>query len=338
MGEVYQPAVDKLQFSSSKKYGGVSFHDDETYLLGAPEVLLDDDYDKYSKVIDQYSSKGCRVLLLALYDGLLEDEHLTAGLMPLALILLTNRVREEAPETFKYFSNQGVTIKVISGDNPITVSEVARRAEIENAQEYIDARTLDTDEKIADAALRYTVFGRVTPEQKRKLIRAMKKAGHTVAMTGDGVNDVLALKEADCAIAMASGSDVASQSSHIVLLDSNFASMPSVVLEGRRVINNIERAASLFLVKNIFSFLLALVSLFFALPYPVSPAQLSLVSTLTIGIPSFILAMEPNESLVSGRFITNIIYRALPAGITNLLLVLGILLFQIGFAIPNEET
>lgn len=336
-GEIHQEAVEKLPFSSAKKYGGVSFHTDETYLLGAPDILLGDAYDAYKEKIESYSKKGCRVLLLALYDGLLTDDALDGALLPLSLILLGNKIRPEAPDTFQYFADQNVEVKVISGDNPITVSEVSQRAKIANAERYVDARGLDTDEKLEAAATKYTVFGRVTPEQKRKLVTALKKANHTVAMTGDGVNDVLALKEADCGIAMASGSDVACRTSHIVLLDSNFGSMPWVVMEGRRVINNIERAASLFLVKNIFSFLLALVSLFFTLPYPVTPAQLSLVSTLTIGIPSFILAMEPNSNLISGRFLSNVIYRALPAALTNLFLVMGVLLFYIGFDINTDE-
>jgi cation-transporting ATPase E len=336
-GEVRQKAIKALPFSSARKYGGVSFHEDETYILGAPEIILGVEYPKYSEKIDYYSSRGCRVLLLALYDGDLEDQELSAEIMPLALILLANKIRPEAPETFKFFAKQGVEIKVISGDNPMTVSEVARRAGIKNAEKYVDARTLDSDKKLAAAATEYTVFGRVTPDQKRKLIKALKAAGRTVAMTGDGVNDVLALKEADCSIAMASGSDVACRVSHIVLLNSDFSSMPSVVMEGRRVINNIERAAALYLVKNIFSFLLALVSLFFTLPYPVTPAQLSLVSSLTIGIPSFFLAMEPNEGIVKGKFLPNVIYRALPGGLTDLVLVLGILLFYIAFNVNAGE-
>lgn len=336
-GEIYQKAVKTLPFTSVNKYGGVSFHEDETYLLGAPDVILGGDYGKYQQKAEHYSAKGCRVLLLAMYDGQLGEKTLTGEVFPIAFVLLNNKVRGEAPATFKYFADQGVDIKVISGDNAVTVSEVAKRAGIKNASEYVDARTLTNDATLKDAAERYTVFGRVTPEQKRKLVRALKSAGHTVAMTGDGVNDVLALKEADCSVAMASGSDVACQTSHIVLMNSNFSSMPSVVKEGRRVINNIERSASLFLVKNIFSFLLALVSLFFTLPYPVTPAQLSLVSMLTIGFPSFVLAMEPNESLVKGKFLSNVMYRALPAAITDFVLIIGVLLFHIAFEIDMAE-
>ena len=335
-GEVKQPAIKAVPFTSAKKFGGVSFHEDETYLLGAPDVLLGERGGKYAKQIDAYSAKGCRVLLLGLYDGDPEDERPEAGLMPIALILLSNKIREEAPETFKYFAAQGVAIKVISGDNALAVSEVARRAGIRGAENYVDARTLETDEDIAEAVERYTVFGRVTPDQKRRFVRALKAAGHTVAMTGDGVNDVLALKEADCSVAMASGSDAACQVSHIVLLESNFAAMPSVVAEGRRVINNIERSASLFLVKNIFSFILAVITLVFTLPYPVTSAQMSLVSALTIGIPGFILAMEPNSARIKGKFLPNVVGRALPGGLTNLFLVLGAILFCLVFELPED--
>lgn len=335
-GEVKQPAIKAVPFTSAKKFGGVSFHEDETYLLGAPDVLLGERGGKYAKQIDAYSAKGCRVLLLGLYDGDVEDERPEAGLMPIALILLSNKIREEAPETFKYFAAQGVAIKVISGDNALAVSEVAKRAGIRGAENYVDARTLETDEDIAEAVERYTVFGRVTPDQKRRFVRALKAAGHTVAMTGDGVNDVLALKEADCSVAMASGSDAACQVSHIVLLESNFAAMPSVVAEGRRVINNIERSASLFLVKNIFSFILAVITLVFTLPYPVTSAQMSLVSALTIGIPGFILAMEPNSARIKGKFLPNVVGRALPGGLTNLFLVLGAILFCLVFELPED--
>ena len=334
-GTVRQKAIDTLPFSSSRKYGGVSFHEDETYILGAPDVILGDRYSEYAEKVDAYSAKGCRVLLLALYDGTLHDEVLDKPIMPIALILLTNKIRSEAPATFKYFAEQGVTVKVISGDNAMAVSEVAKRAGIQGAENYVDARALRSDSDIRAAVEKYNVFGRVTPEQKRKLVRALKAKGHTVAMTGDGVNDVLALKEADCSIAMASGSDVASQVSHIVLMKSNFSAMPSVVREGRRVINNIERSASLYLVKNVFSFLLAFITLFASLPYPFTPAQLSLVNALTIGIPAFVFAMEPNEQIVSGKFLSKVIYRALPGALTDLVLIVGILLFYLAFGITE---
>jgi cation-transporting ATPase E len=325
-----------MPFTSAKKYGGVRFNEDETYLLGAPDVLLGERYGEFESVIDAYSAQGCRVLLLTLYDGGLEDFPPTASQLPISLILLANKVRPSAPDTFKFFADQGVEIKVISGDNHITVSQVSQRAGIPGAARCVDARTLDTDEKLRRAAVQYTVFGRVTPEQKRKIVQALKGAGRTVAMTGDGVNDVLALKEADCGIAMASGSDVACRAAHIVLLNSDFSAMPSVVAEGRRVINNIERSASLFLVKNIFSFLLAIITLFFTLPYPLTPSQLSLVSGVTIGIPAFFLAMEPNENRISGRFLRNVLTRALPAALTDLCMALGVIAFYLAFALPED--
>lgn len=336
-GVVSQYAAKTLPFSSATKYSGVSYGPDESYLLGAPELILGGNYPLYKEKIDYYSAQGCRVLLLALYDGDILQKNLSSDVMPLALILLTNKIREEAPATFKFFAEQGVTIKVISGDNPITVSQVALEAGIENAEKYVDATTLTTQRKIRRAATEYTVFGRVTPEQKRKLIRALKDAGHTVAMTGDGVNDVLALKDADCSIAMASGSDVASHVSQLVLLKSDFSAMPSIVMEGRRVINNIERSASLFLVKNIFSFTLALTTMIVALTYPITPSQLSLVNITTIGIPSLVLALEPNTSLVKGKFLRNVIFRAVPAGLTDFLMVVAAIVFSPLFGITDNE-
>ncbi len=334
-GEVNQIAKDALPFTSARKYGGVSFHEDETYLLGAPEILLGDEMPRYAPIIDDYSRKGCRVLLLTMYDGALSDDPPAAEKLPIALILLANKIRPEAPDTFEYFARQGVSVRVISGDNPLTVSEVAKRAGIAGAERWVDARTLQTDEDIFEAAKDTVIFGRVTPDQKRRLVIALKKQGHTVAMTGDGVNDVLALKEADCSVAMASGSDVACQVSQIVLMESDFSALPSVVGEGRRVINNIERSASLYLVKNIFSMALAILSLLFALPYPLSPAQLGLVNGLTIGIPSFFLAMEPNKSQINGSFLKNILLRALPAGLTDLFLTEGVMLFYLAAGLED---
>ena len=314
-GEVHQRAIAALPFTSAKKYGGVSFHEDETYLLGAPEVILGGEIAAHRDKIDFYSAKGCRVLLLALYDGQLTDETLSAPRMPVSLILLSNKIRAEAPDTFAWFEREGVSVRVISGDNPLTVSEVARRAGIPNADRAVDARTLETDEQVEAAARSCAVFGRVTPEMKRRL--------------------VLALKEADCSIAVASGSDVACQVSQIVLTDSNFASLPDVVAEGRRVINNIERSASLYFVKNMFSVAMAVISLIFTLPYPLSPAQLGLVNCMTIGVPAFILAMEPNRLLVRGKFLKNVVSRALPAALTDILLVGGVMLFYLAAELPD---
>jgi cation-transporting ATPase E len=336
-GTVQKKAEKILPFSSANKYSGLSYAVDESYLLGAPEMILRESYEDYRGEIEKYSAQGCRVLLLALYDGDIEQKGLNDDVMPLALILLTNKIREEAPATFRFFAQQGVQIKVISGDNPLTVSQVAVEAGIENANKYIDARELNTERKIKRAVREYTVFGRVTPDQKRRLVRALKAEGHTVAMTGDGVNDVLALKDADCSIAMASGSDVACHVAQLVLMESNFSAMPSVVMEGRRVINNIERSASLFLVKNIFSFLLAIVTLVCTLPYPLTPTQLSLVSMMTIGIPSFVLALEPNTSLVRGKFLLNVITKAIPAGLTDFVIVLAAVLLSPLLKITNDE-
>ena len=239
----------------------------------------------------------------------------------MALLPVQNRIRASAPDTFAYFAGQGVAVKVISGDDPRAVSQVAKQAGIEGADRWVDAAALQDDAALEQAAGQYTVFGRVTPEQKRKLVHALQSGGHTVAMTGDGVNDVLALKDADCGIAMASGAQAASQVAQLVLLDSDFAALPHVVDEGRRVINNIQRSASLFLVKNIFSLLLSLVSLCLPLVYPFQPLQLSLLSAVTIGLPSFVLALEPNYELVRGKFLHNVLHAALPGGLTDFLLV-----------------
>lgn len=329
-------AVSVSPFSSQFKYSGAAF-EDGSYVLGASEFVLREDYDNYREQIEQYSSEGYRVLVFGIYDGVIDGKALTGKVTPLGLVFLSNPIRKEAPETFKYFENQGVEIKVISGDNPVTVSQVALQAGIANADNYIDASTLTTDEAIEDAVLRYTVFGRVTPDQKRKFVRALKKAGRTVAMTGDGVNDVLALKDADCSVAMASGSDAAAQASQLVLLDSNFACMPSVVMEGRRVVNNIERSASLFLVKNIFSFLLSLFSVCFMINYPLEPSQISLISMFTIGVPAFFLALQPNKNIIQGHFLSNVLIKALPAGITDFLVVGALVVFGQVFEVGETD-
>lgn len=329
-------AVSVSPFSSQFKYSGAAF-EDGSYVLGAPEFVLREDYDNYREQIEQYSSEGYRVLVFGIYDGVIDGKALTGKVTPLGLVFLSNPIRKEAPETFKYFENQGVEIKVISGDNPVTVSQVALQAGIANADNYIDASTLTTDEAIEDAVLRYTVFGRVTPDQKRKFVRALKKVGRTVAMTGDGVNDVLALKDADCSVAMASGSDAAAQASQLVLLDSNFACMPSVVMEGRRVVNNIERSASLFLVKNIFSFLLSLFSVCFMINYPLEPSQISLISMFTIGVPAFFLALQPNKNIIQGHFLSNVLIKALPAGITDFLVVGALVVFGQVFEVGETD-
>jgi cation-transporting ATPase E len=326
-----------VPFSSLQKYSGVSFGHGENYVIGAPEFILRSEYFKYKDKTEAMAAQGSRVLLLASVSAVPDGGEIRSPAVPLAFVLLSNQIRPEAKDTFSYFARQGVEIKVISGDNQVTVSDAAARAGIPGADMYIDASTLDTKEKLQHAAAQYTVFGRVSPDMKRQLIHAIKKAGHTVAMTGDGVNDVLALKEADCSIAMASGSEVASQVSQLVLMDSNFASMPLVVAEGRRVINNIERTAALFLVKNIFSFCLAWITILAVFAYPIKPSQLSLINGVTIGIPSFFLAFEPNNSIVKGRFLRNVLFRALPAALTNLFLTLGVQLFSVAFLMDGSQ-
>ena len=330
-------AVRRIPFSSSTKWSAADFGIHGRYIIGAPEFVMTDRYDTIRSCAEPWSARGCRVLLLAAYEGELDAQLDSALVTPIALIFLNNQIRPDAASTFQYFAEQGVSIRVISGDNPVTVSEVAARAGIRNAERYIDASTLRTERDFNEAVKKYTVFGRVTPEQKRKLVRAFQSQGHTVAMTGDGVNDVLALKDADCGIAMASGSQAASQVSQIVLLNSQFSAMPGIVAEGRRVINNIQRAAALFLVKNIFSFGLTLLLLFIDMPYPIQAVQLSLISTLTIGIPSFFLALEPNYARVKGKFMRNVIRRAMPGGLTNLCLVLLAMLFTSLFHLPESD-
>lgn len=323
-------------FSSTYKYCAAVFLDN-AYVLGAPEFVLRGDYEKYRPLMESYSADGFRTVLFGRYEGTPDGQALTESVIPMGLILLTNPIRRDAPETFRYFAQQGVTIKVISGDNPLTVSQIAAEAGIPGAENYVDASTLETEEALRTAAEQYTVFGRVTPEQKRLLVRALQSAGHTVGMTGDGVNDVLALKEADCSVAMASGCDAAAQVSQLVLLESDFSAMPSVVAEGRRVVNNIQRSASLFLVKNIFSFLMAVFSACFMLNYPLEPAQISLISMFTIGIPGFFLALQPNTEVIHGRFLSNVLIKALPAGLTDFLVVGALVIFGRVFAVNETD-
>lgn len=324
-----------VPFSSAYKYSAVSF-ENARYVLGAPELVLREGYGEVKSLVENYSADGNRVLVFAGYEGIPDGTALTGKATGLSLVLLANPIRKEARETFLYFAGQGVTIKVISGDNPVTVSQIAREAGIAKAENYVDASTLHPED-IAGAVERYTVFGRVTPEQKRQFVQALKNAGHTVGMTGDGVNDILALKDADCSVAMASGCDAASQVSQLVLLESDFSCMPSVVAEGRRVVNNIERSASLFLVKNIFSFLMAVFSVCFQLSYPLEPAQVSLISTFTIGIPAFFLALQPNLCIIKGHFLGNILIKALPAGITDFLVVGALVVFGQVFGVDPAD-
>ncbi len=310
-----------LPFTSVNKYSGVIFND-HTLLIGAPEMVLRDQFDQYKDEFEKYAATGYRVLIVANYPGVLDEDNskLSQPVEVYGYILLSNPIRKEAKATFEYFAKQGVEIKVISGDNPVTVSRVAKQAGIKNSDKYIDAQEIPED-GYEDAVKNYSVFGRVKPEQKRKFVKALQNLGNTVAMTGDGVNDILAMKKADCSIAMASGNSAAVQASQVVLLDSNFARMPKVVNEGRRVVNNIQRSASLFLVKNIFSFLMAIFSLVMVINYPLQPSQITLISAFTIGLPSFLLALESNHNRIRGQFIPNVLVRAIPGGVTDMLAV-----------------
>lgn len=328
--------LSKTGFSSATKYSSVTF-EDGAYVLGAPEFVLKEKYDDYAEEITEYASTGSRVLAFGIYDGEVDGKPLTHGILPFGFVLLANPIREAAKETFEYFAEQGVEVKVISGDNPVTVSNVAKQAGIKNADRYVDASEFEDEQSMRKALLNNTVFGRVTPSQKRKFVRILKEAGHTVAMTGDGVNDVLALKDADCSIAMASGSDAAAQASQLVLLESDFSCMPEVVLEGRRVVNNIQRSASLFLVKNIFSFLLSVASVVFMFTYPLEPSQVSLISVFTIGVPAFFLALEPNKNMIKGHFLTNVLLKALPAALTDALAVAALVIFGRTFDVSSTD-
>lgn len=322
-------AVSVQPFSSTDKFSTITFRDG-TFILGAPEFVMKDNFESVAGEITPFAEKGYRVLLLAKKA----DSGITE---PLGFVVLSNPIRKGAVKTFQYFNEQNVAIKVISGDSPKTVSKVAKQAGIANSDKYIDASLLDTDEKIKQAAVQYTVFGRVTPKQKQKLVQALQEAGHTVAMTGDGVNDILAMKDADCSVAMASGSEAASQAAQVVLMDSDFSKMPDVVFEGRRVVNNIQRSSSLFLVKNIFSLLLSVFSAVFLITYPLEPSQISLIGMFTIGIPGFLLALEPNKNRIQGHFLKNVLLKALPAGLADVLAVGALVVCGNVFSLPKED-
>lgn len=306
-------------FSPEKKYSKATING-ETCYLGAPEIVMAEAYSKIERDVTAYTEQGRRTLVFA------KENH-----MPLILIALSNPIRKGAGEIFDYFNDNDVAVKVISGDNPEMVSRIAEAANIKDADKYTDTSDLETPEDYKNAVSQYTVFGRVRPEQKKQLVSALKNEGHIVAMTGDGVNDVLALKDADCGIAMASGSDAACHVSQLVLMDSDFSKMKHVIDEGRRVVNNIERSASLFLVKNIFSMLLAVFCVIFIVEYPLKPVQVSIISMYTIGIPAFILALEPNNNPIRGSFLKKIIKRSLPVGIGGFMAVSGLIIFG-GFA------
>lgn len=306
-------------FSPEKKYSKATING-ETFYLGAPDIVMAEAYPKIEKDVTAYTEQGSRTLVFA------KENHI-----PLILIALSNPIRRGAGEIFDYFNDNDVAVKVISGDNPEMVSRIAEAANIKDADKYTDASDLETAEDYKNAVSQYTVFGRVRPDQKRQLVCALKNEGHIVAMTGDGVNDVLALKDADCGIAMASGSDAACHVSQLVLMDSDFSKMKHVIDEGRRVVNNIERSASLFLVKNIFSMLLAVFCVIFIVEYPLKPIQVSIISMYTIGIPAFILALEPNNNPIRGSFLKKILKKSLPVGIGGFMAVSGLIIFG-GFA------
>lgn len=328
--------VAMTSFSSEVKYCSITY-DDGAYVLGAPDALISSDDTVNREIYGGYQKKGYRVLVFGKTDSIIDGGPLKGVFTPLAFITLSNPIRKQAKKTFQYFDRQGVEIKVISGDNPETVSEVAANAGIKNAGAYVDARTLKDSRDISLAVRKYTVFGRVTPKQKQQLVNAIKRQGHTVAMTGDGVNDILALRDADCSVAMASGSDAATQAAQVVLMDSDFAHMPSVVMEGRRVVNNIERSASLFLVKNIFSLLMSVLSAVLLITYPLEPSQVSLISMFNIGIPAFFLAMESNENRIKGAFLENVFLKALPAGLTDTFAIGALVVCGKVFGLPSED-
>ena len=318
-------AKEVIPFDSKKKYSQVVIKKD-IYKLGAPEFLMSKkDLDKNNNIIELYTSMGKRVLTLVKNDK------------PIIFIALQNELRENAKETFSYFESQGITIKVISGDNPLTVSKIAEKASIANADKYIDASLLDTEEKIKEAVMNYTVFGRVKPEQKKMIVDAIKENKLKVAMTGDGVNDILAMKEADCSIAMGEGSDAARSAAQVVLLDSDFSHMKDIVFEGRRNINNITRSATLFLYKNMFSLLLAVFSIVASFSYPLKSTQIAIISFFNIGLPAFLLTFEPNTKKQEGLFIKNVFINALPAALTSFTAVLSMMHFAGVFNIPNQD-
>lgn len=315
-----------IPFSSDRKYSGAVFEDRGTYLMGAAQFLFPEGREEILDVCQKYAQEGLRVLTLAHSSQMAEGTELPADLEPVALLLLTDVIREEAPDTLKFFDSQEVDLKVISGDDPVTVSAIAKRAGLKNAESYVDATTLETEEDLEEAVSKYSVFGRVTPQQKKEMVQALQKQGHTVAMTGDGVNDVLALKEADCSIAMAQGSDAAKNIANVVLLDSNFASMPHIVNQGRRVVNNIRTAASMFLIKTMFSVMLSLLTIFFGNTYPFEPIQMSLISACAVGIPTFLLAQENNYEKIDHTFLRHVFINAFPAALTITSCVFAVML------------
>ncbi len=324
--------MDTMPFSSHRKFMGVTFDKEGTYILGAPDFICKD--RKILEIVENYSKKGLRVLLLAGCRELVDSPAKLTDVTPLGLIILADFVKEDAKETFEFFAKQGVAIKVISGDNPATVSYVAQNAGIEKAEHYVDTTTLSTKpEELAKDIEKYSVFGRVTPEMKHNIIKAYQEKGYIVGMVGDGVNDVLALKDSDCGIAMANGADAAKQSAHIVLLDSDFSSMKNIVKEGRTTIANIERVSALYLTKTIYSVLLCAIFIIIGKEYPFIPIQLSLISATMIGVPSFLLTLEQHDEVTTSGFLRHVLRISLPCAITlvTALLLIQIVLVPLGF-------
>lgn len=318
-------AEDVVPFSSQRKWSGARI-DGVSYVIGAPEFVFKNPDETVEKTTADMAERGFRVMVLASTKTAFDGATLPQGLTLESFVFITDKIRKEAPDTLRFFKEEGVEVKIISGDNPETVRAVAMRAGLENCDNIIDMSTLKTEAEVYDAATKYTIFGRVLPDQKLMLVKALKQAGHTVAMTGDGVNDVLALKEADCSVAMASGSDAAKNVSSLVLLDSNFASMPRVVAEGRRSINNLERSAALYIMKTIYNTLLALLFMVVSVPLPFTPQNLTIMGAVTIGMPSVVLALEPNADRVTGRFLPKVLSNAMPGGVTVLLGAIAVII------------
>ena len=308
--------IHAIPFSSDRKYSGAVFEGRGTYLMGAAQFLFPEGNEELLEHCSSYAQEGYRILVLAHSEQETKGTERPTGLEPLGLFLITDVIREEAPDTLTFFDSQGVDLKVISGDDPVTVSAIAKKAGLKNANHYIDATTIKTSEEMQRAVAECSVFGRVTPQQKKQMVQALQSQKHTVAMTGDGVNDVLALKEADCSIAMAAGSDAAKNIANVVLLDSNFGAMPHIVNQGRRVVNNIRSAASMFLIKTIFSVLLSLITIFFGDAYPFEPIQMSLISACAVGIPTFLLTQENNYNKIDHTFLRHVFMNAFPAAVT----------------------
>lgn len=332
-GKPCYSADKSLPFSSERKFMGCKFRSVGAYKLGAYEFVMAKPSDSLKKMVDEQALNGYRVLLLAECDSNFSNINCT----PVALVLLQDNIRKDAPKTIQWFKENGVDIKIISGDNPVTVSEVARRVGVDNYDKYINLHGMSATE-VMEAATKFSIFGRVSPEQKAILVKALKAQGNTVAMTGDGVNDILALKEADCSIAIAAGSDAARSVSQLVLLDSNFSSMPSVVSEGRRVVNNIQKSSSLFLMKTFFAICISIFVLCTNKQYPFSPKQFILLEMFVIGLPSFFLALQPNTNPIKGKFMSNLAKNTLPAGITLVASTIAMYVYQMFTGISPEVT